>query len=133
MIFTLAQLVKDHLDEYVVTHHEEQEREREQVKAKQEAIENLKFVGDAVTAESYAQWRHKFDAERAVAKLSVSKLQNSKLTGRQLFERNKSMATSDLTQGDDGQVVEIDASAFANEVMSSSDDDDGEGDSDGQV
>ena len=52
--------------------------------------------GGPVTVESFKEWNGKFMAEMSAAKGNLKSTNESKLTGRQLFERNKSLATSDV-------------------------------------
>jgi hypothetical protein len=62
-------------------------------------MERKKFEGTRVTVESFMAWRSKFEAEmdRLNKKEMANKLELSKkLTGRQLFETNKSLIESDL-------------------------------------
>lgn len=74
--------------------------------------------GGPVTRESFAAWNAKFMAEVGEARALQAKRQAEqtpiKLTGRELFERNKALATSDaLAEGEEGEGdVVLDASVF---------------------
>lgn len=78
----------------------EQERERKQQEV--EAEEKKRFEGTPVTEATFLAWKAKFDAELLKAKLDKQKQSeqsdsNSKrLTGRAMFESDKTLAESDL-------------------------------------
>jgi len=77
--------------------------------ARQSALyeaEQAKFRGTPVTKESFMQWRKNFEAEMAALVANANeeeqmglslrmKKQDAKLTGKQLFELDKSLVTSD--------------------------------------
>lgn len=68
----------------------------------------LTLRGGPVTASSFSGWLKKFIAEQASLKTAQERKSEGgiqKLTGRQLFERNKALATSDITFGDDEGLV----------------------------
>lgn len=68
----------------------------------------LTLRGGPVTASSFAGWLKKFTAEQASLKAAQGGKSEGgiqKLTGRQLFEKNKALATSDITFGDDEGLV----------------------------
>ncbi|RKO93141.1 hypothetical protein BDK51DRAFT_5479, partial [Blyttiomyces helicus] len=97
----------------------EEERRREE----EEEIERARFVGNKVTGESFDGWKIRFLAEIAglikrgeklppamhaaasVAGMLQATGKGGKLTGRQLFEKDRSLAKSDMTFMEDGDVA----------------------------
>lgn len=70
--------------------------------------------GGPVTRESFLEWNAKFLAELQAKSLTAA-LSNSsnRLTGRQLFEQNRALATSDMNYADVNEaIVEVDVGAF---------------------
>lgn len=68
----------------------------------------LTLRGGAVTASSFAEWLKRFNAEQASPRAAAgckSEADGQKVTGRQLFERNRALATSDVIFGDDEGLV----------------------------
>lgn len=111
VIFTLA----SHLSEQLSIQSEtRQTRHRENLERKQreeEEAEHKRFEGTRVTVETFIKWKVKFDAEQAELKKVVVKVddaESKKLTGRQLFERDRSLYDSDIqfisTEGKHGFV-----------------------------
>ena len=76
------------------------------------------IYGTMVTEETFMDWSKKFRGEMAYLKSTKRTEMESKLTGRQLFERDEKLFLSDIefledTDGDDmGETVEIDESLF---------------------
>jgi len=127
MIFTLAQSAKDYLlecNEKVVEYNDTVKKEEERrlqgdqkesdyeeeinVIKKKILVEEEVKKGTIVTVETFNAWKKKFDIEMAekereknfkLAMINAGK--KLKLTGRQLFESDSSMATSDLSLSDD--------------------------------
>lgn len=130
MTFTLV----SHLREQLVTlvrdraerrRKEEMERERLALEA-----EEAKTRGTPVTRESFFAWKAKFDKEMAERKAREDeekmkgmtpkereeyKKSATRLTGRQLFERNRDLAASDDNLVEEG-TVSIDASQYEREI-----------------
>jgi len=88
--------------------------------------EEARTKGTAVTQESFLAWKTKFDKEMAARKLAEQeeRYRNlppkereeqrkmiTRLTGRQLFERDRNLATSDATLVEEG-AVSIDISQY---------------------
>lgn len=116
VIFTLA----SHLSEQLSIQSETRQiRHRENLERKlreEEEAEHKRFEGTRVTVESFIKWKVKFDAERAEL-MKVTKVEDNetkKLTGRQLFEKDRSLYDSDIkfVSGEGGEVVEVDESLF---------------------
>lgn len=78
-----------------------------------EIVVNLtkKETYTAVTRDSFLEWKRLFDEEMETLKRlrgEVTSTKEEKLTGKQLFERNAALISSDLMTGDDEDVEEDD-------------------------
>lgn len=127
MIFTMASMLQEEL--YSVISEGKQARiEAELAKARlAEEAENRKFKGTPVTVDLFLAWKIKFDKEMAEkeqeAKGKVKADGKAKLTGRQLFEQDKTLASSDASYMDEGDVA-VDVTQFEKEERSIQDDED---------
>ena len=98
VIFTLA----SHLSEQLSIQSEKRFiRRREELERKQreeEEAEQKRFEGTRVTVETFIKWKVKFDAERAelTKGMKTEDTEPKKLTGRQLFEKDRSLYDSDI-------------------------------------
>ena len=98
VIFTLA----SHLSEQLSIQSENRQiRQREDLERRQreeEEAEHKRFEGTRVTVESFIKWKVKFDAEQNELKkiVKVDETEPKKLTGRQLFEKDRSLYDSDI-------------------------------------
>jgi len=122
MTFTLVSHLREQLSDFVRSRaerkrHEESEKERLLLEA-----EEAKTRGTPVTPESFIIWKTKFDKEMAVKKLKEQedrlkvlspkereehrKLQ-TRLTGRQLFERKDWDTSEDSLLEEEGTSVDI--------------------------
>ncbi|KAI8146841.1 hypothetical protein BJV82DRAFT_509369, partial [Fennellomyces sp. T-0311] len=124
MIFTMASLAKEELNQIL----EDSQRSREEAdierQRKEEEIENARFRGTKLTWERFQEWKVKFDKEMAdkeseERKARLRELKN-KLTGRQLFEQDKTLALSDTKYMEEGD-VSVDASQYEREDRRESD------------
>lgn len=99
MVFSLVSTLKDAAETLIQERLDEQAAAREVIRARAEEEENRKFVGEAVTKESFLKWRDEFkkeqeDEERRLAdekeledkKKRGGAKEERKLTGRELFE-----------------------------------------------
>lgn len=125
MVFTLVSELQDKLGDILEGLKKEEE---EEVKRKEEELkreEEARFHGTTVTRESFLEWRKKFEEEMDIKLVSSDVSSNqpsSRLTGRQMFERDASLALSDarfLTEGSSisdavisQDTVEVDESLF---------------------
>ncbi|TPX56206.1 hypothetical protein PhCBS80983_g04680 [Powellomyces hirtus] len=134
MGFTLAASAKE-IAERLLTERAEREAEEaaKRVAAEEEA-ERLRHAGTRVTAVTFDQWKAGFlgeiaailrsgrggedqltPAQRSAAAvaglLDPVKAKGGKLTGRQLFEKDRSLASSDMAHMEDGDVT-VDADLF---------------------
>jgi len=116
VIFTLA----SHLSEQLSIQSENRQiRHRENLERKQreeEEVEQKRFEGTCVTVETFIKWKVKFDIEQAelTKTVKLDETEAKKLTGRQLFEKDRSLYDSDIKfiSGEGGEVVEVDESLF---------------------
>eukprot|EP00696_Hemimastix_kukwesjijk_P016986 gnl/Hemi2/5546_TR1906_c0_g1_i1.p1 gnl/Hemi2/5546_TR1906_c0_g1~~gnl/Hemi2/5546_TR1906_c0_g1_i1.p1 ORF type:complete len:299 (-),score=145.98 gnl/Hemi2/5546_TR1906_c0_g1_i1:150-935(-) len=147
MIFSLAQAIKDYLlaiNEKRFSTKAQMERTRmleEQARTERVAEEMAghSVSGTPVTLESFAAWKQVFDAEMAVVraeKLAAEALRKGKPSGRQLFERDATLITSDAAMWEDPSDVEVDllggkaaadaAASIDSSLFTGDDDDDDE-------
>lgn len=99
----------------------ERELELEKRKQELEAEQAKKFDGTPVTEETFLEWKKRFDAEMSCHKLDPSKNKDlvgatsvKRLTGRAMFESDKTLAESDLNFVEDLDQNQMDA--FLQEV-----------------
>jgi len=76
-------------------------RHREDLERKQreeEEAEHKRFEGTRVTVETFIKWKVKFGAEQAkwIKAVKVDEADSKKWTGRQLFEKDRSLYDSDI-------------------------------------
>ncbi|OZJ03178.1 hypothetical protein BZG36_04078 [Bifiguratus adelaidae] len=123
MCFALASALKEELEALILRLRKERDDEREERLRKELEAEQEKFRGTRVTRQKFLDWKKAFDkemAEKEVAERGRIKVVAGKLTGRQLFEQDKSLASSDATymeEGDDS----VDVSLFEKEDIELSD------------
>ncbi|KAJ1961616.1 rwd domain-containing protein [Dipsacomyces acuminosporus] len=135
MVFNMAMNLKELATQRLCEKAEmAKKREEERIQKEIEA-DQQKFIGTPVTRASFLEWKEKFDKEMketrakqanetsderassAARRAADSKKMGERLTGRQLFEQDKSLAQSDskfISEGD----VSVDASLFENEDLS---------------
>ncbi|OMH85387.1 RWD domain-containing protein 1 [Zancudomyces culisetae] len=101
MVFTMVTVLKDELMDLLRRKEEEGKKaERERIE-KEIELEQLKFIGTKVTRETFMEWKKKFEKEMAeqnksgVTDTRKVDSRKNKLTGKQLFETDKSLAASD--------------------------------------
>ncbi|KAH9381712.1 hypothetical protein HPB48_010531 [Haemaphysalis longicornis] len=111
MIFTLVSAATEWLNlhrEDVKTNKAEAKR---LAKEEEEAAERAKFEGTRVTVECFLAWKQKFDAEMAeIRKREKTLIASGKLTGRELFEKDKNLIDSDLQFMQEGRLLRGDKS-----------------------
>ncbi|GAA5913688.1 hypothetical protein JCM6882_008720 [Rhodosporidiobolus microsporus] len=127
MVFTLASSLKELLAEMLVKRKERIAREDEERYRKEEEAIAAKSRGTPVTKESFALWSAKFEAELAaqqkqeeeerIRALPPKEREEArrwagKLTGRQQFEQDAALSTSDLAGLVDEGDVAIDISEY---------------------
>jgi hypothetical protein len=98
VIFALS----SHLSEQLSIQSENRQvRYRENLERKQreeEEAEQKRFEGTCVTVETFIKWKVKFDVEQAelIKGVKIDETEPKKLTGRQLFEKDRSLYDSDI-------------------------------------
>ncbi|KAJ8779766.1 hypothetical protein J1605_012253 [Eschrichtius robustus] len=117
MIFTLVTAVQEKLNEIVDQIKTRREEEKKQKEKEAEEAEKQLFHGTPVTIENFLSWKAKFDAELLEIKKKRMKEEEqagkNKLSGRQLFETDHNLDTSDIQFLEDaGNNVEVDESLF---------------------
>ncbi|XP_008322085.1 RWD domain-containing protein 1 [Cynoglossus semilaevis] len=117
MIFTLVTAVQEKLNEIVDQIKNRQEEEKQRKEREAEEAEKVAFQGTVVTIESFLAWKASFELEmnelRRKKQKEDEQAGKSKLTGKQLFERDHNLDTSDIQFLEDtGNSVEVDESLF---------------------
>ncbi|XP_044106093.1 RWD domain-containing protein 1 isoform X1 [Neovison vison] len=117
MIFTLVTAVQEKLNEIVDQIKTRREEEKKQKEKEAEEAEKQLFHGTPVTIENFLSWKAKFDAELMEIKKKRMKEEEqagkNKLSGKQLFETDHNLDTSDIQFLEDaGNNVEVDESLF---------------------
>eukprot|EP00276_Gloeochaete_wittrockiana_P007861 CAMPEP_0184663200 /NCGR_PEP_ID=MMETSP0308-20130426/47021_1 /TAXON_ID=38269 /ORGANISM="Gloeochaete witrockiana, Strain SAG 46.84" /LENGTH=201 /DNA_ID=CAMNT_0027105765 /DNA_START=68 /DNA_END=673 /DNA_ORIENTATION=- len=100
MVHTLVQFARDWLAQHIGSEADARakalEEERKQVSKFEQREE---FKGTPVTLENFREWKAKFDAELEVERLKKAALEDvdkkKRLSGRQLFEGDKTLSVSD--------------------------------------
>ncbi|XP_036412570.1 RWD domain-containing protein 1 [Colossoma macropomum] len=116
MIFTLVTAVQEKLNEIIDQIKSRREEEKQRKEREAEEAEKRAFQGTVVTIENFLSWKARFEQEMAELKRKKIKEDDSgksKLTGKQLFERDHNLDTSDIQFLEDGgNSVEVDESLF---------------------
>ncbi|CAL8287278.1 unnamed protein product [Merluccius merluccius] len=117
MIFTLVTAVQEKLNEMVdqIKNRREEEKVRQEREA--EEAEKVSFQGTVVTIENFLAWKARFELEVAEIRRRRQKDEEQagklKLTGKQLFETDHNLDTSDIQFLEEaGNNVEVDESLF---------------------
>ncbi|KAL9935781.1 hypothetical protein V8E36_005358 [Tilletia maclaganii] len=136
MVFTLASHLREELTSHLRRRVQLAEQERVRVRDAEIEAEQQKFRGTAVTVERFAEWRKKFEAERAAAKAAEDELamkglsakekeefrrMRLKPTGRQMFSRTGPEGRSAATVDEEEEVdeeggQEVDWSLYSREA-----------------
>lgn len=136
MIFTMVSIIKEELDNIMLDAQRAEEEVINEKRRKEEEAEQAKFVGTKVTVESFMEWKKQFDAEMLKKDVILQKEREKelkgKLSGRQLFEKNRDLATSDAQYMAEGE-ESIDASQFDKEERGGAFDDDDQKDDENAV
>ncbi|KAM4694686.1 RWD domain-containing protein 1 [Discoglossus pictus] len=117
MIFTLVSAVQERLNEVVDQIKTRREDEKLKKEKEAEEAEKVRFHGTPVTIENFLSWKATFEAEVAEFRRKKQKEEEqsgkNKLTGKQLFERDHNLDTSDIKFLEEaGNSVEVDESLF---------------------
>lgn len=113
MVFTLVSAANEWLNEEWDSEVKRLEEEAEQRAREAEESEQKKFHGTPLTIENFLAWKERFDAEMALLKKAEKEDKDKKLTGRELFMRDKTLNESDLKFLEEGgEDVKVDESLF---------------------
>ncbi|CAF0786257.1 unnamed protein product [Brachionus calyciflorus] len=112
MIYTLVCALIEKLNQDNENRKIFEKNEKERLERLREEEELKRFEGTKVTVESFLKWKTVFDKEMAELRKQTIDNGPKKTTGKQLFEKDESLFTSDL-QFTEGEVeVEVDESLF---------------------
>lgn len=117
MIFTLVTAVQEKLNEIVDAIKTRREEEKRRKEKEAEEAEKKAFQGTVVTIENFLAWKATFELEMTEIRKKRLKEEEqagkNKLTGKQLFETDHNLDTSDIQFLEDaGNSVEVDESLF---------------------
>lgn len=117
MIFTLVTAVQEKLNEIVDAIKTRREEEKRRKEKEAEEAEKKAFQGTVVTIENFLAWKATFEQEMCEIRKKRQKEEEqagkNKLTGKQLFETDHNLDTSDIQFLEDaGNNVEVDESLF---------------------
>ncbi|XP_061430910.1 RWD domain-containing protein 1 [Lethenteron reissneri] len=133
MIFTFASAVQERLNELVDQMKVVKEEDLQRQQREAEEAEKVTFHGTPVTIENFLSWKAKFDQERLEMRKKKQlreeeQIGKSKLSGKQLFETDRNLDTSDMQFLEEGDNVEVDESLFQDMEDLDIDEDDDEDD-----
>jgi len=114
MVFTLVTAALEWMNELWDKRIKDKEEAEERKIREAEEAEMKRFEGTRVTEETFAVWKASFDLEMAMLnkdKDSEKDKENRRLTGRELFLKDKTLGASDLKFVEEGEVP-IDESLF---------------------
>ncbi|KDQ60844.1 hypothetical protein JAAARDRAFT_31835 [Jaapia argillacea MUCL 33604] len=129
MTFTLVSHLREHLSILVRTKAERRRKEESEKERQALEAEEARTRGTPVTLESFLAWKQAFDKEMALRKAKEDeermrgltpkerdefKRFGTRLSGRQLFERDKNLAAQDEAIVDEG-AVSVDISQYDRE------------------
>lgn len=118
MVFTLASSALDWMNNLKDRKKTERIEEALRRKKELEELEHQRFEGTRVTVESFISWKLKFEEEMANLKKAKKVDANKKLTGKEMFLRDRNLASSDLNFGDDDDTdFNVDESLFEGDEL----------------
>uniref|UniRef100_A0A1B6II37 RWD domain-containing protein n=1 Tax=Homalodisca liturata TaxID=320908 RepID=A0A1B6II37_9HEMI len=114
MIFTLVSAAQEWLNSQSDMRRKMAEMAEEKRIKDEEEAERKRFEGTRVTVETFLAWKKAFEIELGLNNKKVLEEKNKKLTGKELFLRDKSLNESDLKflEVEGGEVVKVDESLF---------------------
>uniref|UniRef100_A0A673LPA9 RWD domain-containing protein 1 n=1 Tax=Sinocyclocheilus rhinocerous TaxID=307959 RepID=A0A673LPA9_9TELE len=111
MIFTLVTAVQEKLNEIIDQIKSRREEEKQRKERETEEAEKRAFQGTVVTIENFLSWKAKFEQEMVELKKKRQKEEEQsgkgKLTGKQLFERDHNLDTSDIQFLEDSKQCQL--------------------------
>lgn len=98
VVFTLASDLAEKLNIQVENRQTRQREALEKQLQEEQEAELKRFEGTRVTVETFIKWKVKFDTEMAeIGKFTkIDENEPKKLTGRQMFEKDRSLYDSDI-------------------------------------
>ncbi|KAI8840323.1 ubiquitin-conjugating enzyme/RWD-like protein [Chytriomyces cf. hyalinus JEL632] len=133
MVFGVHAAAKETLETYITERDERREAERVARIEAEDAAERAKYAGTKVTSEAFLTWRTTFLHESATEEkkaalaavggansagakaLQRAEANKGKVSGRALFEKDKSLARSDITLMAEGDVA-VDSTLFEGQM-----------------
>mmetsp|Transcript_7560 Transcript_7560/g.10439 ORF Transcript_7560/g.10439 Transcript_7560/m.10439 type:complete len:224 (-) Transcript_7560:138-809(-) len=113
MIYNVACACKSWLDDNNIS---PEQKKKLKLQKEEEEIQKRRSEGTPVTIESFAAWKEKFYAKYREEEKRKEEERKKKLTGRQLFESNLDLVSSEKDFVDEGEAVEVDWSIFSKEL-----------------
>jgi hypothetical protein len=100
MVYILIHRTLEWLEEYQLLIKKRSEEKRI---SEEERAENARSQGTPVTSETFLNWKKAFNEERLEKLLGckMEEIKEVRLSGKQLFERDATLVTSDVAYGDD--------------------------------
>ncbi len=123
MVFTLVSTAKEEMENMLRAKHDLKRQIKVAKIQEEEEKERQRYLGTRVTAETFIAWNTKFlkemaalkDAQMTEQQKKMEKDRKTRLTGRQMFEKDKNLIKSDMAFGQDGDVV-VDLELFEEEM-----------------
>jgi len=113
MIYNLAAGCKEWLDDNNIS---SEERSKQLKLKEEEEIEKKRAQGTPVSLQAFTNWSTKYYAQLEAEKRKEGE-KAKKITGKQMFESNTSLVTSDVSFAEEGESdVNIDWSLFKQEL-----------------
>ncbi|TPX42916.1 hypothetical protein SeMB42_g02276 [Synchytrium endobioticum] len=133
-VFTIITSTKECLETLLKDRIEREEAENDRIRIAEEEAEAARYAGSKVTHETFVTWWATFIVEKQQEEMRIAKEKGiqldknkGKLTGRQLFEKDKALAASDVkmagTSGADDEVVDLSLFEEGLEDLDDEDDD----------
>lgn len=138
MTFTIISHLREQLSSFIRTRSDRRKKDALELERKALEEEEARTRGTPVTVKSFTEWKIKFDKEISLRKTRAEeeklrtmsakekeefKKAATRLTGRQLFERDKNLATSDTSLLEEG-TVSVDISQYERVTADEDDEDD---------
>jgi hypothetical protein len=138
MTFTIISHLREQLSSFIRTRSDRRKKDALELERKALEEEEARTRGTPVTVKSFTEWKIKFDKEISLRKTRAEeeklrtmsakekeefKKAATRLTGRQLFERDNNLATSDTSLLEEG-TVSVDISQYERVTADEDDEDD---------
>jgi len=138
MTFTIISHLREQLSSFIRNRSEREKKEALELERQALEEEEARTRGTPVTFKSFAEWKINFDKEISLRKMRTEeerlktmtakekeefKKVATRLTGRQLFERDKNLATSDTSLLEEG-TMSVDISQYERVTAKEDDEED---------